>query len=219
MSSIRNLSIWFDYFCTFCFERKRKYFISILNPILILTLFIVAATFPGSCSLSTIRPIHSSARAFKAKVYLLLLVLYCMAHKGLRVCRFSSQTLFSDWTSIHEDFKPHVSNKRSQRLSHETEMQRGSCCCLDPGCLRTITWGLKCLQTLRTQRSLTWRVSSVGDSQSGRVGMDPVSYHAVVDCPAGRDLITGQQAHYTGVPMVELDHKTEKTKSLHWPQH
>ena len=53
----------------------------------------------------------------------------------------------------------------------------------------------------------------MGDAQSSRVGVDPVRYHAIEDRPAGGDLITGQQTHYTRVPVVELDHKTAETEA------
>lgn len=42
--------------------------------------------------------------------------------------------------------------------------------------------------------------------------MDPISDHSVVDRPACRNLVTGQQTHYTRVPMVELDHNTGQKK-------
>lgn len=53
----------------------------------------------------------------------------------------------------------------------------------------------------------------MGDAQSCRVGVDPVSDHPVVDGPPCRDLITGQQTHYARVPVVELDQNTAKTKA------
>lgn len=53
-------------------------------------------------------------------------------------------------------------------------------------------------------------MSSVGDAQGCRVGVDAISYHAVINRPACGDPVAGQQTHYTRVTMVELDHSRHR---------
>lgn len=53
----------------------------------------------------------------------------------------------------------------------------------------------------------------MGDAQGGRVGVDPVGYHAVINRPAGRNLVAGQQTHDARIPVVELEaHGKQKVR-------
>jgi len=64
---------------------------------------------------------------------------------------------------------------------------------------------------------LTFGVSSMGDSQGSRVGVDAIRDHAVEHPPPSRNLVTRQQPHDPGVAMVELpEEREDKLWSITW---